>query len=99
MTILKSSILNFSVLEEKGLIAEKGIIVDASFKEMPVQRNSKEENARIKNGEKMEEWSEDKRRQKDTDARWTKKTRGVILAITWREKPAKCSTTACYWGC
>ena len=63
------------VLEEKGLIAEKGIIVDASFKEVPVQRNSKEENARIKNGEKMEEWSEDKRRQKDTDARWTKKNK------------------------
>ncbi len=49
--------------------------MDASFKEVPVQRNSKEENARIKNGEKIEEWSEDKRRQKDTDARWTKKNK------------------------
>ncbi len=49
--------LFYQVLEEKGLIAEKGIIVNASFKEVPVQRNSKEENARIKNGEKIEEWS------------------------------------------
>ncbi|OQX29701.1 MAG: hypothetical protein B0D92_02390 [Spirochaeta sp. LUC14_002_19_P3] len=67
--------LFYQVLEEKGLIAEKGIIVDASFKEVSVQRNSKEENARIKNSEKIEEWSEDKRRQKDTDARWTKKNK------------------------
>ena len=49
--------------------------MDASFKQVPVQRKNKEENARIKNGEKIEEWSEDKRRQKDTDARWTKKNK------------------------
>ena len=57
------------------MIAERGVIVDASFKEVPIQRNSKEENAKIKNGEKVEGWSINKHRQKDTDARWTKKNK------------------------
>ena len=39
----------------------------------PKQRNSREENKRIKNGETPEDWNQAKRRQKDTDARWTKK--------------------------
>ena len=40
---------------------------------MPIQRNSREENKRIKEGKSIEGWSEAKRRQKDTDARWVKK--------------------------
>ncbi len=70
--------LFYQVLEEKGLIAEKGIIVDASFKEVPVQRNSKEENARIKNGEMIEEWSEDKRRQVDARSKLIKNTGSAV---------------------
>ena len=47
--------------------------MDASIVEVPRQRNSRDENARIKSGEPPQEWPEAKRRQKDTQARWTKK--------------------------
>jgi IS5 family transposase len=47
--------------------------VDASIVPVPKQRNSREENKQIKQGEVSEDWSEHKRRQKDTEARWTKK--------------------------
>lgn len=62
-------------LERKGIITRSGSIVDASFVEAPKQRNSRDENERIKSGETPEEWKESppKLRQKDTDARWTKK--------------------------
>lgn len=56
-----------------GIILNKGTIVDASFVNVPRQRNSREENARIKEGVDMEEWTDEKARQKDVDARWTKK--------------------------
>jgi transposase, IS5 family len=62
-------------LENKGLIGHGGSIIDASFVEVPRQRNSREENASIKEGAIPEDWKKDpaKLRQKDTDARWTKK--------------------------
>jgi transposase, IS5 family len=60
-------------LEEKGFSARKGQIIDASLVEAPRQRNSREENGQIKAGQIPEDWSEQKKRQKDTDARWTKK--------------------------
>ena len=60
-------------LEEKGFSARKGQIIDASIVEAPRQRNSREENRQIKEGQIPEGWSEQKKRQKDTDARWTKK--------------------------
>jgi IS5 family transposase len=62
-------------LEAQGLITNKGSIIDASFVEVPRQRNSREENAKIKEGTIPGDWEEDpcKLRQKDTDARWTKK--------------------------
>ena len=60
-------------LEEKGFSARKGQIIDASLVEAPRQRNSREENRQIKAGQIPEDWSEQKKRQKDTDARWTKK--------------------------
>ena len=62
-------------LEELGLIVHEGKIVDASFVEVPKQRNSREENGQIKNGEVPDSWktNENKLEQKDTDARWTKK--------------------------
>jgi transposase, IS5 family len=66
-----------NVLEEKSLIVNEGSIIDASFVEVPKQRNNKEENNDIKNGKIPEEWQKeenaDKLNQKDTDARWTKK--------------------------
>jgi len=62
-------------LNKMGLIARKGSIVDASFVEVPRQRNTRDENKDIRNGEVPEDWKEDpdKLRQKDVDARWTKK--------------------------
>jgi len=64
-----------AVLDGAGLFARKGQIVDATFVDVPRQRNSREDNAAIKQGEVPEGW-EDKPemlRQKDLDARWTKK--------------------------
>jgi len=60
-------------LQEKGFSARKGQIIDASIVEAPRQRNSREENRQIKEGQTPEDWSAQKKRQKDTDARWTKK--------------------------
>jgi len=60
-------------LAQAGLEARNGQIVDASIVPVPIQRNSRDENRRIKAGEVPEDWDEHKRRQKDTDARWTKK--------------------------
>jgi IS5 family transposase len=65
------------ILEGHGLVAHKGSIVDATFVDVPRQRNSREENEKIKNGETPAEWSDAKRTQKDVDARWTKKNNEV----------------------
>ena len=59
-------------LERHGLIAKKGIMVDASFAKVPIQRNTPEENEQIKTG-KTPDWDENKTRQKDVDAKWVKK--------------------------
>ena len=63
------------LLESKGYIGKEGKIVDASFIEVPRQRNSREENKQIKEGKVPEEWyaNQHKLSQKDVDARWTKK--------------------------
>lgn len=61
------------ILRDCGFTAKKGQIVDASLVSAPKQRNSREENAQVKTGETPDNWSENKRRQKDTDARWTRK--------------------------
>jgi len=60
-------------LDEHGFSARKGQIVDASIVPVARQRNSREENRRIKEGEIPGDWSDHKKRQKDTDARWTQK--------------------------
>ena len=39
------------MLESEGLITHKGTIVDATFVDVPRQRNSREENKKIKEGE------------------------------------------------
>lgn len=61
------------VLREAGFAARKGQIVDASIVPAPRQRNTRDENERIRDGEKIEEWPDAKRSQKDVDATWTKK--------------------------
>jgi IS5 family transposase len=64
-------------MEKEGVITRKGSIVDASFVDVPRQRNSREENKTIKEGRVPEEWEKpenvNKLKQKDTDARWAKK--------------------------
>ncbi|GLS25137.1 hypothetical protein GCM10007877_08510 [Marinibactrum halimedae] len=49
---MKRLFFTFDVqLEEHGFQARKGQIVDASFVDVPRQRNKKEENKQIKRGE------------------------------------------------
>ena len=60
-----------------GVVKREGSLVDATFVDVPRQRNSREENKKIKDGEVPEEWKTpenvNKLEQKDTDARWAKK--------------------------
>jgi transposase len=62
-------------LDRKGFIAKQGQIIDASIVPAPVQRNTRDENANIKQGQTPEKWTQkpSKLRQKDVDARWVKK--------------------------
>lgn len=62
-------------LTKLNLIINKGKIIDASFVEVPRQRNTREENKQIKQGEGDTLWEDktSKKRQKDIEARWTKK--------------------------
>ena len=62
-------------LNDAGLIGNEGCIVDASFVDCPKQRNSREDNGRIKEGERPEHFNDNPNvgAQKDTDARWAKK--------------------------
>lgn len=60
-------------LRQNGFAAKKGQIIDASIVQVPKQRNRRDENKGIKKGDAPEDWSDNKRRQKDTDARWVKK--------------------------
>lgn len=60
-------------LDRDGIIVHKGKIVDASIIEVPIQRNSRLENKKLKEGEIPEDWSDNKRKQKDTEAQWTRK--------------------------
>ena len=62
-------------LEAKGFIARGGQMVDATIVAVPKQRNTRKENDQVKAGKRPEEWEKilAKNRQKDKDARWTKK--------------------------
>jgi len=65
-----------SYLDTLGLFVNEGKIIDASFVEVPRQRNKREENEKIKSGAGQDLWNENpyKKRQKDIDARWTEKS-------------------------
>ena len=64
-------------LAVRGYVARAGQMIDATFVEVPRQRNRRDENAKIKAGETPPGWLEESAkpmlRQKDADARWTKK--------------------------
>jgi transposase len=78
-------------LANQGYVARAGQVVDATFVEVPRQRNTREENAQLKAGEVPEAWDKPeakaKRRQKDTDARWTKRTRSGTTATKTTSTP------------
>lgn len=56
-----------------GYSAKKGQIVDASIVSGPKQRNGRDENDQIKQGAVPKDWKAATKRQKGTDASWTKK--------------------------
>lgn len=62
-------------LKSQGYLAMSGQIVDATIVPVPKNRNTREENEAIKAGQTPESWVEKPAmlRQKDLDARWTKK--------------------------
>jgi IS5 family transposase len=62
-------------LERLNLVVNEGKIVDASFVEVPIQRNSRDENRQIKQGEIPARFEDNPHvnSQKDADARWVKK--------------------------
>ena len=60
-------------LARKGFIARGGQIIDATLVKAPVQRNSRQENEQVRQGNVPEDWNDARRRQKDVDASWTKK--------------------------
>jgi IS5 family transposase len=67
----------YAELEKEKLLMSAGKMVDASFHEVPRQRNSREENKEIKAGKTPEEWEKEEHKHKlshkDVEARWTKK--------------------------
>ena len=68
-------------LDAAGVFANEGKMVDASFVEVPRQRNTREENKHIKEtGTAPHEWKvkPHKLAQKDVDARWTKKNNATF---------------------
>lgn len=73
-------------LDDKGLSFTEGKIIDATFVEAPKQRNTKDENKQIKDGNGKDLWNpeegdserdkvfkKNKKSHKDVDARWTQK--------------------------
>ena len=60
-------------LDKAGVIVHKGKLIDAAIVEVPIQRNSREENEKLKEGTVPQHWSENKVKQKDVDAKWTRK--------------------------
>ena len=69
-----------TTLDHQGVFANEGRMVDASFVEVPRQRNTREENKEIKIGQTPQAWKEKphKLSQKDVDARWTKKNNATF---------------------
>lgn len=59
-------------LTKRGVVLNKGKMVDASIVEVPIQRNSRDENQQLNEGTTPEDWKDnpDKLRQKDVDAKW-----------------------------
>ena len=65
-----------------------GQIMDASIVAVPIQRHGRDENEHVKRAELPEAWTDKpaKRRQKDRDARWTKKHGKNPVTVDRRHK-------------
>ena len=63
-------------------------MIDASFTVALRQRNTREENKKIKNGEGDNLWNDkpNKKKHKDVDARWTKKNNEPFYGIRITQK-------------
>ena len=74
-TVRKLFDLFTQTLQQQGIVAHEGALVDASFVTVPIQRNTRTQNKQIKNNEIPQEFQDNphKLSQKDCDARWTKK--------------------------
>ena len=68
-------------LKREGLAACGGQIIDSTIIPVPKQHNRREENAAIKRGELPHRWEDNpaRLRQKDQDARWTKKNQASFF--------------------
>ena len=83
--LVKAGVFNklFDIFNEQlrgqGLLPKNGSVVDATFVEVPRQRNSRDENRQIKEGSTPADWQDkpSKLAQKDVDARWAKKNEEV----------------------
>lgn len=62
-------------LEAQGFVARRGTVIDARIVEVPRQRNTRSENATIKEGLMPADWGKEpaKKAQQDIEARWTQK--------------------------
>ena len=80
-------------LAAKGYMARGGQMVDATIVPVPTQRNSRDENAELQAGRTPPEWKQKpaKLRQKDRDARWTKKHGRSFFGY---KKPCECGRQA-----
>lgn len=78
-TIEKLFNLHRDELEKQKLILNKGSIIDASFVDVPKQRNNRDENNDLKEGKIPEDWKEDPKKlsHKDIDARWMTKNHEI----------------------
>jgi len=93
----------FELFNEKllkiGVITREGSIEDATFVDVPKQRNKKEEDEAIKRHETPEGWEEKphKLAQKDLDARWAKKGRQTHYGYKNHVKVDKTSKIITKW--
>jgi len=63
-------------LIENKIVAKEGTMIDASFIDVPIQRNKRSENKEIKENKIPQSFKDNSNKlsQKDCDARWTKKS-------------------------
>src|SRR5436190_6558005 len=82
-------------LEAKGYMARGGQMIDATIVPVPKQRNSRDENDAVKAGQTPPEWEKKpaKLRQKDRDARWTKKHDQSFFGYK-NQEPRECGRQA-----